>query len=78
MITITLDTSCLNPDYSELRELELLKKKGKIELYAEIHTETEKLRWNNDVKRNKIIQWIRKHTKKPIMPDSKIKWISLY
>lgn len=36
MIIITLDTSCLHPDYSELDELAKLSDNGKIKLYFEI------------------------------------------
>ena len=78
MIEITLDTSCLDPDYSELEELALLKRKGKIILYAEIATEAEKENWNNEEKRKKILRWMQIYTKSynPVrcIPNGKTYW----
>ncbi|HUS98934.1 MAG TPA: hypothetical protein VMY59_01275 [Candidatus Thermoplasmatota archaeon] len=62
MIEITLDTSCLDPDYPELEELSFLKTKGKIRLYTEIASEVEIEKWENEVKRKKMLLWMELNT----------------
>jgi hypothetical protein len=46
MISITLDTSCLDLRYDELKDLEKLRKEGKIELWVELSTLIIQIRWN--------------------------------
>jgi|GEM_PF-2897470 len=78
MIEITLDTSCLDPDYPELEELALLKSNGKIRLYAEIASEVEKENWENEAKRKKILRWMKLSTESynPVrsVPKDKTYW----
>ena len=78
MIEITLDTSCLDPDYPELDELASLKTRGKIKLYAEIISEGEKENWGNEVKKKKILQWMKLYTEayNPVrcVPNGKTYW----
>jgi len=58
MITITLDTSCLDLRYPELHELKKLKDKGQIELWMEQDTQYEKEQWKNIGLKNDAILWM--------------------
>lgn len=62
MISITLETSCLDFDKPELGELELLAKNKKVELWVEEVSKQEKEKWENK-KKDKILQWIDNNTK---------------
>ena len=59
MITITLDTSCLHLEYPELHELKKLKDECHIELWIEAETEWEKIQWENIVRREEMLSWMR-------------------
>jgi len=78
MKEITLDTSCLHPDYPELDDLALLKRNGKIRLYAEIASEVETKKWGNEIKRKKILRWLELYTESynPVkcVPRGKTYW----
>jgi len=58
MITITLDTSCLDLRYPELHELKELKDKSQIELWMELDTEYEKEQWENIGIKNEVLLWM--------------------
>ena len=63
MITMSLDTSCLNPKYPELDELARLSCESKIIIYFEIPGEIETLALEKEDMREQLIRWVRLYTK---------------
>jgi len=76
-ISITLDTSCLHPDYPELEILASLEREGKVILFTEIVTELETLNWPDEEKKKKIIRWMQLYAKQHISPIHTAEELSL-
>jgi hypothetical protein len=62
MITMSLDTSCLNPKYSELDELAKLSLDGKIIIYFEIPGEVETMALLNKGMKEQLLRWVGLYT----------------
>ncbi len=61
MIKITLETSSLDLNCQELKELETIRNNGKIELYVQYSSLIEKLDWDSK-KIGDILKWIARNT----------------